>query len=102
MPDLNDEFKHHSNESLNQPEDRPHAVDQDCWCQPVRERFNSLTQRWEMWDKQSFQWIAADESQIKPGVGVSRMSLDDALDMVVPPIAPQAMPDDMGDRTTNT
>jgi hypothetical protein len=57
--DATDGFAHTGDvpSKVNEGEMRKHVESVDCWCQPVRHRYNSLMRQWEVWDRDNFRWV---------------------------------------------
>lgn len=63
MPSANPDGLAHTGEVIldsNTGKPKPHISSVDCWCLPIRHRFNSLSQKWEAWDRDNLEWELMD------------------------------------------
>lgn len=59
------DFKHNDGSLTNQ-KDRQHEsglMEPMCWCLPVRTRLNGLTQMYEIWDRDKFEWVIDPDAE---------------------------------------
>lgn len=62
---IEDQFIHDSKGDL----ERNHVSTADCWCEPIRERWNPLSQVWETWDRDGGFW-SIRKGEVPPGAVV--------------------------------
>jgi hypothetical protein len=69
---IEDQFIHDSKGDL----ERDHISSADCWCEPIRERWNPLSQVWEVWDRETLTWSIRN-GEIPPETVVPRADLEE-------------------------
>lgn len=68
--DAMDGFAHTGDVILENGDKKEHIASVDCWCQPIRHRYNSLMRQWEVWDRDNFRWVIL-EPQPEPPLDVA-------------------------------
>jgi hypothetical protein len=86
----------------NNPEGREHEMTVDCWCKPVRQRYNELTQVWEIWDRDLIMWTPVEgetppEKTIYVPEGAMPMPSPGTTPDVIEPMQPVESLDKVGD-----